>query len=108
FYQNFGTEMIGAVVTFALFQVFTGRLTEIQTMIIEMRSRDNATAITATERIRARYLHTGTLLEGKDFTGANLYGVELNGSNLSGANFTDTNLESANLENCRLSKVNLS
>jgi uncharacterized protein YjbI with pentapeptide repeats len=130
---NFGTEMLGAVVTYALFELIIQRresrkaerrATEARKarLIAQMRSdvRDVATA--ATEELRRHgWLTDGSsagadlrkvTLEGANLSqahleGTNLEGASLEGSNLSNANLQDANLEGANLQNANLEDANL-
>ncbi|MEM9955053.1 MAG: pentapeptide repeat-containing protein [Chloroflexota bacterium] len=126
--QNFSTEMMGAIATFFLFELIIearkrreDQLSQLNKekadIIIQMRSKDNATALSAIERLRSNnWLQDGSLinanleganLQGANLSGANLKGVRLDGANLEGADLSDANLERANLNKANLKKAKL-
>jgi len=113
---NFGTEMAGAVVTYALFELILERRErrkvrerELESrkaeLIAQMGSKVWDVAIPATEELRRRgWLQDGTLkgaklvfanLQGASLGDANLQGVYLIAANLEGAVLCDANLEEA-------------
>ncbi|MEM9953369.1 MAG: pentapeptide repeat-containing protein [Chloroflexota bacterium] len=102
-WQNFATEMIGAIMTFALFEILINANTRQEMLTRQMASSDNATAINAVNELRALgYLFEGTL-HSKSFREANLAGVDL-----SEASLVKVNLRGANLRQARLVNVDLS
>lgn len=101
-WQNFATEMIGAILTFALFEMLINANNRQELLIRQMASTDNATALNAVNELRASgYLFDGTLY-GKAVKLANLSGANLRDANLSGLS-----LRSANLQNAIFAGANL-
>lgn len=133
--QNFSTEMMGAIVTFALFELLVGGRRaraesekaeqELQTRLVrDAGSPDNATALNAVRELGAHGwllgdagLLTGAhlvraKLEMAPLEGVNLEGADLAISNLEGAFLTASNLKRAifrfaNLEGANLGKADL-
>jgi hypothetical protein len=118
FFQNFGTEMFGAFLTFLLIEVLvSGRrqrevelrerlvreASERKTQLIwQMGSRDNPLALQGVAELRAAgWLTDGTLrgafLRMADLSDADLAGADLQGVYLDGANLRGTNLRGADL-----------
>jgi hypothetical protein len=111
--QNFSTEMMGAIVTFGLFELLIGTSIEQknieQRLLLEAGSKDNAVASKAIHEIRRRGLLTGEngILQQQVFPyanwkEANLYNAHLKNTallfaNLESAFLADANLEGANL-----------
>ena len=139
FLQNFSTEMMGAIATFALFELVieARKRTEDKqeaidkektTLIIQMGSKDNATAITAVEQLHMNgWLEDGSLkgmvsdrpnlsdahlwkanLSDVEWFEANLSGANLGEANLSDAHLFGSNLSGAEIDNANLSGANLS
>lgn len=111
-FQNFSTEMMGAIATFALFELVVGSRNEKRKLIIQMRSSDNITALNAVAQITANgWLRDGSLqnlaLGAANLQGANLNGVNLQGGGLIGANVQGAALHEANLQGMLLWKANL-
>jgi len=118
FLLNFSTEMLGAIVTFALLYLIVEhrekRLEEQKEesklkarLIREMGSPDNATALNAVRELRAHgWLENGTL-QGANLIEANLQGANLEGVNLQRANLTAANLLEANLNRANLQKAQM-
>jgi hypothetical protein len=116
-FQNFSTEMMGAVVTFFLFNLVIGVRNEKKNLIIQLRSKDNATALGALEQIKENGWHEDGTLRGADLWQANLQaarllGAELQGAilkyaNLQGASLTFANLQGASLRGANLQGVDL-
>lgn len=110
--QNFSTEMMGAIATFALFELVVGSRNEKKNLIIQMGSKDKVTALNAVEQLRANgWLKDGSL-KGAELRKANLQGANLENANLSGAWLWRANLERAylsfaNLSGARLINTNL-
>ena len=115
---NFGTEMAGAVVTYALFELIIERRerhkvreSELESrkaeLIAQMGSKVRDVAIPATEELRRHgWLRDGSLKEANlvlanlqraDLVGANLQRADLSGANLQRANLVLANLQQANL-----------
>ena len=115
--QNFSTEMFGAIATFAVFELLVGRRREKQTLIRQLGSKDNATAINAAEELRAAgWLTDGSLkganlqmanMEEAYLPSANLAGVNLRSANLAGADLSSANLQGAFLRLANLAEANL-
>lgn len=113
-FQNFSTEMFGAITTFILFELIIGRSEQKQArieqeqrqkadLIRRLRSGDLAIVRVAVDEAREQgWLGDGTL------TGIDLQGANLEGINLQGGNFARTNLEGAILRHARLENSNLS
>jgi|GEM_PF-2361156 len=111
-WQNFATEMIGAILTFALFEMLINANNRQETLIRQMGSGDNATALNAVNELRADgYLFDGTLqgktLENASLTGANLVDANLSGTRLRNTDLSDAKLMNANLEGADLRYANL-
>jgi uncharacterized protein YjbI with pentapeptide repeats len=98
--QNFATEIIGAIATYALFDLIIGRRNEQRRLINEMRSSDVATAMTALEQIRSN----GGLFDGS-LNSTDLRGLQLPASDMKNAQFQGSNLDNANLSKADLSKA---
>lgn len=128
FWQNFSTEMMGAFVTFILFELVIEarrRREEKQeaieekkkNLIIQLRSQDNATAIAAVEQLKVNnWIEDGSLqsailyeanLQGTSMTLANLRGAYLSNVNLQDANLGHSNLEGTKLNNANLKRAEL-
>jgi hypothetical protein len=111
-WQNFSTEMIGAIMTFALFEMLINANNRQEELIRQMASADNATAINAANELRALgYLLDGSLykksLKLANLASANLSNANLAGINLSHANLQDAILLDANLKGADLREANL-
>jgi hypothetical protein len=114
---NLGPELIGAVVTYALFEMFLGRRmkeeeekarlaeetkNEKQRLIQEMGSSVHDVAIAAVEKLRQHgWLGDGSL------QGANLFGANLRDASLFGAYLRGANLAWANLRGVYLYDADL-
>ena len=118
FFQNFGTEMVGAVITIVLLEVMLARRRENEAeqrekerLILQMGSPDNTFAVEAVRQLRARsWLLDGSLdgafLNGADLRGANLFAANLKGTYLRGANLADAGLVGARFEGATLENAN--
>jgi hypothetical protein len=126
---NLGTELIGAVVTYALFELIIEAMErrEAQRKAVETRhrnqlvarmgSRMRSAAVQAAAELRARgWLQLGSLrnapldsanLAGSDLQDAVLTGASLASANLAGALLVDANLRGANLGASNLEGANL-
>ena len=98
---NFGTEMAGAVATYALLEVFLGtrerREAKKADLIAQMGSRVHDVAIAAAEELRRRgWLRDGSLqgahLSEAILQEANLWGANLRGANLFEAKFDENTM----------------
>lgn len=111
-FQNFSTEMFGAVATFILLELIIGGREEKQRVIVQMRSDDNVTARNAVAIAESKgWLYDGTL-RGADLNGANLAsawldGVDLSKAILAGANLNDAIVDHANLQEVKIYDANL-
>ena len=137
FWQNFSTEIMGAIITFALFEIVIGgqrerqakaeaeqkekqaraevegkerqvKTRELKDLIVRMRSNDNLTAITATEQLRARGWLTDGSLHKAELMEANLQKARLVGANLEQTILVAANLQEARLTTAFLQKSDLS
>jgi hypothetical protein len=96
-FLNLGTEMLGAVATYVLLELFIGgrerREAKKADLIAQMGSQVLGEAIRAVEELRRHgWLYDGSL------QGANLGGANLQGANLGGANLQEAILSRANLK----------
>ena len=122
--DNFSTELLGAALTFFIFDLFQERRTkerDIARWRRQLRSSINDVAVGAAEELGEEGLLTdGSLqgikvwgnLQGASFFGANLQGVDLAHANLQGAILTiadlrDATLDFANLKGAILQGANL-
>lgn len=106
-WQNFATEMIGAILTFALFEMLINANNRQEALLRQMASKDNATAVNAVNELRASgYLFDGTL-QHKIFAEANLSGANLMDANLAEVRFRSANLSSTNLVGANLKGADL-
>lgn len=117
-FQNFGTEVLGAMMTFVLFELIVGGQQQHKAkeeaiaekkknLIVQMRSTDNATALNAVIELQEnKWLYDGSLKNANLFN-ANLKGAELADANLIGANLSQANLTDVILYNANLSGANL-
>ena len=123
FWQNFSTEIMGAIVTFMLFELVIARRREqearvtanseqLERLIRIMQSVEHAPSTNAVEELRARnWLKDGSLSE-RDLQDAYLVKLHLEqadfqGCKLCNANLQQSDLTSANLENADLSDAKL-
>jgi uncharacterized protein YjbI with pentapeptide repeats len=113
--DNFSTELLGAALTFFIFDLFQERRDNLwlrQRLIREMRSPDNATALNAVEELRhLRSFWDGSLhgaaLSYANLERANLIETNLPGADMRRANLQDANLDGANLHYAKLFGANL-
>jgi hypothetical protein len=119
---NFGTEMAGAVVTYALLELFIGRRERREAeeeelaakkadLIAQMGSSVKDVAVAAAEELRRHGWLTDGSLQGAFLARANLQGASLAEAKLEGANLQanlqGANLVRANLEGAVLMMANL-
>jgi len=113
FFQNFGTEMFGAFLTFLLIEVLVSgrreRESEVhrakerkEQLIRQLRSGVNAEARRAAEELRARGWLVDGALRGADLHNANLQDASLYKADMQGANLLRANLQGANLREALL------
>lgn len=113
--QNFGTEVIGALITFGLIEILVGnrekrQQEELNTLRNEERAeserkRDQLVAISELRRANSLKEIQPVLDRMKS---ANLLnGADLNSIDLSGTNLEDTNLENSDLSQCNLQNAKL-
>lgn len=115
-FQNFASEIIGAIATYSLFELILGKRNEQRRLITEMKSPDLAVAKTAMEQLRDNHgLVNGSLnemdlsglqLPSCDMKNAQMQGAILINSNLAGTDLSSAVLEAANLANSNLSRAN--
>lgn len=111
-WQNFGTEVIGAIMTFILFEIIVSANSRQEALVRQMSSPDNTTAINAANELKALgYLYDGTLNRQSFFkanlSGTDLRNAQLTGANLSSANLSNVDLSGADLRATKLTKANL-
>jgi uncharacterized protein YjbI with pentapeptide repeats len=120
---NFGTEMAGAVVTYALLELFIGRRERREAeeeelaakkadLIAKMGSQVPGVAIAAAEELRRHDWHRdgslrGAFLPGATLPGVNLFNADLQGAHLTVAILQQANLGRANLQGAFLFRANL-
>jgi hypothetical protein len=104
---NFGTEILGAVITYILIQNVIGNSKKKEKLITNMSSKTREVALQATEELRQSNWLTDGSLKGVNLSGANLRGFELNSANLIDAVLINTNLSGAKLFGAKLSGANL-
>lgn len=115
---------MGAVLTFFLFELILGAKKETkekaeleekerhakaeaeqaekQRLIVELRSKDNATALNALAQIKAKGWHKDGTLEGANLSQANLQGADLWQAHLQGVGLLGANLQAANMDKANL------
>ena len=111
FALNLGTELVGAVVVYILFDYFIegrkGTEAEKERLIEEMGSRIRDVAVAAAEKLRLHgWLADGSLNKAK-LSDADLSGAYLFGANLCEANLTDANLTMSKLIGADLTMAGL-
>jgi len=115
-FLNLGTEMLGAVATYVLLELFIGgrerREAKKTTLIAQMGSRVHDVAIAAVEELRRRgWLTNGSLqriaLIMANLRGANLFRANLQRANLSAANLQEAFLSWADLQGVSLEDAKL-
>lgn len=103
---NLGPELIGAVVTYLLFDQFIERRERIETekarLLASLRSGSHDAALEAVAVLRERGWLEGDALKDANLIGANLEGLDLRNANLQGAILLETILEGADLTACDL------
>jgi len=109
--QNFSTEVMGAIMTFILFEQIVGKGQEEKSekgrLMRQMRSQVNVEVIRAVEELRANGWLQNKELSHIDLNKANLEGVNFSSVNLEGANLRGANLKNANLQNAYLGAADL-
>jgi uncharacterized protein YjbI with pentapeptide repeats len=113
---NVGSEMAGAVLTYALFELVIARRegqgTEKAELIAQMDSNVRDVAVAAVEKLRRCGWLTDGSLHGSSFWSADLAGADLSNADLRKVKFDYPNLENANfrfanMQGTRLSVANL-
>lgn len=112
FMANLSTEMIGAIITFFMFNVIIGGRQERNRLIQDLGSRVNEVAIKAAEDLKAKgWLRDGALTEAilieANLQGANLREADLQRARMQRANLQNVNLLDADLERSNLGYANL-
>lgn len=90
--QNFSTEMLGAIITFLLFELILGTRQEYEKLVAELGSTIAETTNRAAEQLRRK----GWLTNG------NLDGISLRDADLRNINFTKARLRSVDFRNAYL------
>lgn len=102
FWQNFGTEMFGAFLTFLLIEVLVGDRKDKESLIRQLRSSDEGMARNAYREIKERgWFEDGTL------RGADLYKANLQRTHLPDMNLRKANLRRARLQGAYLAGIDL-
>lgn len=108
--QSLSTELLGAIFTFILFEIFIGRrrdsnvekkrlMVEKRRLMVEMRSQNNDVANNAVRQMRSRgWLSDGSLKD-CNLRNANLRHVNFAEADLRGVNFYNANIRRANFYN---------
>ena len=112
---NFSSELAGIVITVWVIDTLNRRRSiaeEKEDLILQMGSPDNAFALEAVRKLRARgWLDNGSLrkasLDKADLRGAELSYADLEGVHLTGARLTDARLYGAKLKSAMLADANL-
>ncbi|MGB1286034.1 MAG: pentapeptide repeat-containing protein [Aggregatilineales bacterium] len=124
FLQNFSTEMMGAIITFGLFELILNRRKEIESktslearqkrrLQILVGSKNNAVAIGALDELRAEgwleevLQDDNTIIRGANWENAYLPKIELPDKNMQNINLKNAYLEKANFERANLNNANL-
>jgi hypothetical protein len=117
-FSNLGTEMVGAVLTYVLFEIIIGERQKQEEkteasearkleLMSQLRSQVNPVALQAIEAMRPYgWLKDGSL-KGADLHGANLEGAPLAGTNLQEASLVMTKLKGARLAGANLRGANM-
>lgn len=105
--MNFSTEVLGALLTFLLFDRIIGRQNTKQLLIHQMGSQINHEAQRAVELLRAEGWLTDGSLNLKMFQGADLKDCDLSNGKLIGADFSRANLTRAKLTGAKMSGTSL-
>lgn len=115
--QNFSTEMMGAIVTFWLFELIVGERKQRELeekrqqsarerFIRELGSQVHATAINAVRELRSNgWLQDGSLKKA-DLRRANLKEAKLSSIDIEAADLSSANLQGADLRQAKLQGVN--
>lgn len=105
---NFGTEMLGAIVIYILFDRYVAGKekqeaekeafkTKVNDLVKDFGSRDRSTAIAAVEELRRLELLFGGQLQDVNLEDADLRGADLSNANLQKAKLGSAKLQKANL-----------
>jgi len=110
-FLNLGTEMLGAVATYVLLELFIGgrerREANKAALIAQLGSRVNDVTVAAAEELRRHGWLCDGSLQKAILHGANLEGINLSEANLKKADLSDANLEEANLTEANLQGADL-
>jgi uncharacterized protein YjbI with pentapeptide repeats len=130
--QNFSTEMMGAILTFLIFDLIVNTRNEKKDLILDLKSGDKTEYVKALDQLKANhwlvdgslekanlanaklphqelaYINLkGAYLRNVDFEGAKLVYAELENAVLIDANLRDADLSSCDLENADLKNADL-
>ncbi len=111
-FQNFGSEMLGALMIFALIEILVGARTKRDLLAMQSRANDAETSKSAVDLIIERGWVNVTNLHNANLKSANFQGVRLKQALLEDANLKEANLENvilagANLRHAELQAANL-
>jgi uncharacterized protein YjbI with pentapeptide repeats len=107
--QNFSTEMMGAIVTFALFELLVGGRKD-RAEYEKQRREKQANAVARLRQANSPEIKQPILDEMRELNllqGADLSGITLRGVNLESANLQRTNLARSDLQGATLVSANL-
>jgi uncharacterized protein YjbI with pentapeptide repeats len=117
YFDNLSSEMLGAFLTFLLLEMILGTREEKEDLMLDLASKDNATALNALKKIQeSGWLADGTLnginlefanLQGADMRQAIMQKVNLRLANLQGAALIGADLQQSNLIYCNLQDTSL-
>jgi hypothetical protein len=100
FYANISTDLLSIAITVLIIDVLNQQRLEEQeksSILLQLGSRNNSTALDALQIIRTRGWHADGSMKGINLYRANLEKAFLNNTNLAGANFEQANLKQAYL-----------
>ena len=98
-FQNFSTEVIGAVITFGLIEVLVRSRDEKDKLLQDVRTGSTSIATAALKQLREKGFD--------DFSTVNFYRANLSGATFSEAIMNECNLHEANLDGANLYEVDL-
>jgi hypothetical protein len=95
--QNFSTEIMGAIVTFWIFDLIVNARNQKNSLILDLKSGDERIYVKALEHIRVNKWLTDGSLAKENIANADLHGQDLQSINLKGAYLRSVNFEGANV-----------
>lgn len=108
-FQNLGTELIGAIITFIVIGVFVEMRRNQDNLLEQIRTGDSNTSVNALKRLLVK----GVNLDQKNMRDANFHNADLTGMDLSnldlrGARFSHAKLQGVKFNNTNMGKADLS